>query len=318
MGQGPANSPLHLVWKDRGGLIKENVWLATADWGGFQHCSSDGDTLIVGDILRATVGSYTRKFVMPSVGVQVDRVNDVIMGTAPANSTILLGYMYTRCCPDYMQQEEIAVDSDGGWSFTDGGSFDNYMAEVEWTSPQGDIVRNSDIAPSVSVTIGKSLIGGTFSPETSASIALRDGNTNALKARALITTDEYGYYRSVFVNNAGQPVAVSVGDRVVGTSLVSDMKFIVRDIPLEVDVATDTVSGRCVSRNGDSISILRSGNQIGGIGYLGTDEDGFFDVWFGDEETLGFDPANIRHGDRVKVTCGTVKGDFVTKSYLVP
>jgi hypothetical protein len=116
MGQGPANSPLHLVWKDRGGLIKENVWLATADWGGFQHCSSDGDTLIVGDILRATVGSYTRKFVMPSVGVQVDRVNDVIMGTAPANSTILLGYMYTRCCPDYMQQlrRRLVIH---GWRF---------------------------------------------------------------------------------------------------------------------------------------------------------------------------------------------------------
>jgi hypothetical protein len=48
------------------------------------------------------------------------------------------------------------------------------------------------------------------------------------------------------------------------------------------------------------------------------DADGNFEVDFDEEETIGYDPANIRHGDRLVVNCGTKHGDFIQKSILVP
>lgn len=320
-GRAPASVPLHLVWRNAAGAAKANVYLATSDQGTWGYCSSDGATLAAGDLLKATVGSYTRKFVVPLVTIVVDRVRDNFRGRAPAESAVTLWYVYTGCCPDFVEHEDLTADSDGKWLFSNYGyPVNRYEAHVEWRSALGDSMSAFDIAPSVTVTIGRSVVfGSSHIASDQVKVVLRDGVTDAWKAVARTSAvDEYGSFRAVFVDPAGNPVNVSPGDRVVGVSLASDMHFIVGDVQASADVATDVVTGRCGNRPGDQISVYRSGNQIGYSALLDTDDQGYFSVWFGDEETLGYDPANIRHGDRIEVVCGTPHEDHIAKRFVVP
>jgi hypothetical protein len=178
----------------------------------------------------------------------------------------------------------------------------------------------SDIAPSIDVTLGRSTVfGSSHLDGRPVKVVLRDGVTDAWKAVAKTSAvDEYGYFSAVFRNAAGQPVNVSPGDRVVGVSLASDMRFVVRDIEASANVATDTVSGRCGNLRGEEMTIYRNGNSIGYTAFLDTDAQGNFSVWFGDEETLGYDPANIRRGDKIEVVCMTVHRDQIIKRFVVP
>jgi len=320
-GTAPANAQLHLVWRNAGGLAKANTYISSSAYGSWQYCSTDGATLASGDLLKATVGSYTRKFVVPLLTIRVDRVADEFRGRAPAGSAVTLWYVYTGCCPDYVQHEDLVADAEGKWLFTNYDyPVNRYEGRIEWRNSQGDVVSAFDTAPSVRVVIGRStLLGTTHLDGKPVKVVLRDGVTDAWKAVAKTSTvDEYGYFSAVFRNSAGQPVNVTPGDRVVGVSLASDMHFVVGDIEASADVATDTVSGQCGNRPGEEMSIYRSGNQIGYTAFLETDAEGNFSVWFGDEGSIGYDPANIRHGDKIEVVCSTVHGDEIVKRFVIP
>jgi hypothetical protein len=317
-GRAPRSVPLHLVWKSAAGAVKANTYVPTTEYGSWGYCSAYGATLAEGDLLKATAGSYSRTFVVPLVSIRVDRVHDTFHGRAPAGSAVTLWYMYRRCCPDYEQHEDLTADSEGKWLFSNyGDPVDDYDAHVEWQSAKGDTMSDWDVAPGVTVSIGRSMVSGYSHPDAQVKVVLRDGATGAWKGVAKSTVGDYGEFSAVFLDGAGQPVNVIAGDRIVGLTLASDMHFVVRDIEASADVATDVVSGTCGYRRGGEITVYRSGNWIG-WSFLDTDDDGYFSVWFGDDETLGYDPANIRHGDRITVMCGVPHGDWITKSFIVP
>ena len=64
------------------------------------------------------------------------------------------------------------------------------------------------------------------------------------------------------------------------------------------------------------LSITRNGNGVG-FAFFGLEEDGSFSIWMNDHETLGYDPANIHRGDKIRVTCFLNHGDALTTNYVV-
>jgi hypothetical protein len=100
--------------------------------------------------------------------------------------------------------------------------------------------------------------------------------------------------------------------------MASDMKFRVRDIEINVDVAGDIVDGRCLNTStGGRLEVIRDGRGVG-YAHFGTEDDGSFSIFMGEGETLGYDPANIHGGDKIRVTCLLAKGDALVKSIIVP
>ena len=72
MGYAPAANSLNLTWKSADGTVKARTELATQATSGYwNYCSDTGATLVAGDVLKATVGQTTRKFVMPLVQIAI-------------------------------------------------------------------------------------------------------------------------------------------------------------------------------------------------------------------------------------------------------
>jgi hypothetical protein len=317
-GHGPVSSTLHLVWRSSGGALKGAAVVTTNSVSGYwSYCSTDGTLLANGDRLKATIGSYVRKYTVPPVTLHVDRVTDTFHGTAPAGTPLTLWYISGGCCADFEQHADLVADSAGTWSFDEDYPTDRFHGRVEWNSPKGDFVQVEDQAPALGVVIGRSTVGVDGDPYGTLRVVLRNGETGARKGVARGMFDQYGTFEGNFLNAAGNPVNVAVGDKIDGTSLVSDMKFRVRDIQVSADVATDVVDGRCINPSTSGmLTVTRDGHRVG-FAVFGLEEDGTFSIWMGGDETLGYDPANIHRGDKVRVTCFLNQGDAVTKNFVV-
>ena len=317
-GHAPSERPLHLVWKGSDGSPKANTYISTG-YGYWSYCSDDGAVLAAGDFLKATVGSTTRQFVMPNLTITVDRVHDVFRGRGPAGATLNLYYIYNGCCMPHEQHVEVTVDAQGRWAYDDDSPTQGASADLYWASAKGDTVYAASSAPEVAVFIGRAIVSGVTADRGDPwKLVLRDPTTGLRKGVAQGTADEWGSFAGVFLDAAGHPVTVMPGDRVVGTSLAADMDFIVRDIRATADVVTDVVTGKCGNGEMLYVTVGRDGRQIGGTWFAARTADGGFRIDFSDEEDFGYDPANIRHGDRLVVTCETKPGDFIQKSIRVP
>ena len=320
-GYAPAASSLDLVWKGAHGAVKARTTLATPTTSGYwNYCSGSGATLVAGDVLKATVGQTTRKFVMPLVTATVDRVHDFFYGSAPAGTDVSFDYGSNFCCSGVAYSGQATADTNGQWQFVpeEGRSLDNYWIDLPWTSPKGDTVEAYGNAPSVTVTIGRSAISGWAQPYQAVRLVLRDGTTGARKAVAIAVTDEWGDYGATFRNAAGDEVPVAVGDRVVGLSMASDLHWHVLNIAATANVAANTVSGTCGNQSGPEVDIYRRGREVGSSVFADVDDQGNFFVDFNGRSNMGFDPANIKHGDRVEVICPVTTGDFIRYVFRVP
>lgn len=323
MGYAPPASSLDLVWKSASGTVKARTTLATQVTSGYWNfCSDTGATLVEGDVLKATVGTTTRKFAMPLVTATVDRVNDFFYGSAPAGTDVYFYYDRSGCCSDFSEDGQATADADGYWQFVpeDGDALDGYWIELWWTSAKGDTAGAYSNAPSVSVTVDRSAVFGAAQAHQTVRLVLRDGTTGARKAVATAVADEWGDYSTVFRNGAGASVPVAIGDRVVGLSLASDLHWHVFDIAATADVAANFVSGMCGNRAAPDVDIYRRGEIVGSSFhiYAEVDEQGNFLVDFNGQGSIGFNPANIKHADRVEVTCPLKTGDFIRYVFRVP
>jgi hypothetical protein len=320
-GSAPASSTFHFVWRSSTGDLKLDQQVQTTAYGSWSACAPAGVVTQAGDRLKATLGATVRRFTLPLVTVFVDRVANVYRGEAPPNTSVTLEYS-GGALSDYTPAVELDVDSGGQWSFNP-GTFNsdppsNVLGGAEgyatWQSAHGDTVSAYDIAPAVSVTVGRSSFLSTVHPGTVKTVFLRDGSTGTRKASSL-TTD------NVFRNKAGQTVRVAVHDRVTSTGMASDLDWIVPDSGATADVANDTINGFCEDTGWLSttavIFVHRTGH-IRGLAWIATDPNGTFSVVFTGNASPGFDPANIKHGDRIEVRCMLNTGDWVSQSFLVP
>ena len=123
------------------------------------------------------------------------------------------------------------------------------------------------------------------------------------------------------VDSHGHLASVAVGDHVTAHSLSSDADWIVPDIQASGNPANDVVSGVCEQTGSVSdlghVDVVRPGH-VRGRAYVGLDATGHFSWDFGGQPSPGFDPANIKHGDKLVVGCMIDTGDWVQRSFMVP
>ena len=309
-----------VLWRDSAGAVKAQ---GTSDSNGFwQFCSGSEDIVVeIGDKMRFSDGSYTRNYVVPNLRVTVDRVDNRFHGTGPAGRTIRLAYAQ-GLLSDFDETHSVRVGQDGTWAYDPGFNIPGGQhASLFWKSPNGDNLETGSYAPQVTVTIGESEVRGHMSELSSMRLVLLDGATGERKAVATDVSDNNGGFRAVFRDPSGHRVNVEVGDRVRGRALASDLNWIVPDSDATANVAADTVSGHCQDAGQLSdvatVDIYRTGRQRGHA-FVHTDANGHFDVDFGGRATPGFEPANIKHGDRIAVRCMLETGDWVVQSFDVP
>ncbi len=311
---------ISVLWRDSAGATKAQGSIESNDY--WSLCSGDDDIVVeVGDKIRVSDGSYTRKYVVPNLTVTVDRVSNTFHGTGPAGRTIRLGYAQ-GLLSDFEELHSVRVGQDGLWTYDPhfdipGGQY----ASLYWVSQNGDDLETHGIAPEIDVTIGESTVRGWVTERMPVRLVLLDGISGDRKAIATDVSDQNGAIVAVFRDEAGHRVPVAVGDRVRGRALATDLNWIVPGSEATAHVATDVVSGAChdAGQLGDVaiVEIHRTGHRRG-YAFLNVDASGGFDVDFGGHETLGFNPANIKHGDRVVVRCMLGTGDWVAQSFDVP
>ncbi len=317
-GAAAPNATLKLTWRNSNGHLKAKASVASSS-GHWNYCSA-AKTLKTGDLLRANDGLTTRQFTMPLVTLNVDRAANRFRGRAPANST--LGLWTHSGYSDYYAHEDLASNANGHWRFSDGndvpGGTDAYL---DWFSTHGDSVTVHAAGPELDIIVGRSRYDGVADPNQAVHFVLRDPATHAIRATADSVGDDNGYFSGEFRDTDGQPVKVAVGDRVVGHEVAADLDWLVPQIEATADVASDRVNGTCHDAGNPGgtaiVRVRRSGHERG-FAVVGVDAAGQFDVDFNGHPGFLFDPANIRHGDKLVVTCWLATGDTVMQSFLVP
>jgi hypothetical protein len=319
-GSSPAGSNVSVVWRSADGTLKDQG--AATDFygnGSWEYCSADSSlALIPGDKIKATEGSYSRTWVVPTLTLHLDRVNNLFEGTGPAGRTL-------RLCistGDFGRCHSVRVAPDGTWSYDSNDRIIHYRvgfgADVSWTSPNGDVVYIDGMnAPYLVVTIGKSKFSGETDARGSMSVSVNGG-----AGTGSATGDRYGDFSGQLRDSQGHAFAVSVGDHVQAPSLASDADWIVPEIDGTADAATDVVSGKCfdtgTSAQAVEIIVWRTGRQVGWVD-IGTDSDGTFSINMRtDVDDFMNNPANIKHGDKIVLGCTQNTGDVIQMQFLVP
>jgi len=315
-GYAAPDEQVSVTWKKHNGNLRASGQVMSSDSGWFQLCTTHGG-LAYGDRLKASDGVSTDWLTVPALTVVVDRTADVYHGLAPANSTLELTYE-VGILADYEPTTEVTAAPDGTWQYSEDelDILAGFDATLVWTSPGGDSVEVDSIAPEVDVSVGSAQVYVNAPAGAPVSVELRDGTTNALLATGQPIND----YTYEFMNN-GHAVDVAAGERVVDTALWPDINWIVPVITATANVETDKVHGQCGDGSNMygliNVEIHRTG-QTRGSAWLDTDSSGSFHVSFRGHPDLGFDPANIKHGDRVSVGCILATGDWVTGWFRVP
>ena len=188
---------------------------------------------------------------------------------------------------------------------------------VSWKSPNGDKVHASGSAPFITLTIGKSGFSGRTSSFGSVDASLQGARTSS----ASVTADIGGAFTGKFRNSQGHAVKVAAGDRFAAPSLATDADWVVPSIDATANAANDVVKGDCLPAAGlnglVSVSVSRSGHGLG-RGYTDLDESGHFRIDLGGRPYPGFQPANIKSGDKIGVGCMIATGDWVQWSFTAP
>jgi hypothetical protein len=326
-GRGPVDSAVRVVWKSATGTIKAVVDVATNGWGSWSYCSATR-RLAVGDTIRAKSGQADRTFTMPNITLTANRDTNTFRGRGLPNTTSTLWY-HAGIFADFYESVDVTADGAGRWSFTDSegeSASGGTDAEIYWTTPQGDNLAARLVVPYVHVTIGRPVVGGGTVGFGTAVVNLRDPLTNDLLGRATAMSDEYGTFGGRFLDSTGDPVNARVGDRVV-SPLADSIDWHVPNIEGSANPATDIVEGRCYSTEiipmFAILEVFRTGQQRG-FAYVNLDENGAFEIDFWRKPQFFFNPANIKHGDRIVINCyyesngGEIVDDVVSFPFRVP
>jgi hypothetical protein len=315
-GQGPGDAPVHVVWKGPRGAVKAVVDVTSYASGAWGYCSA-AKRLAVGDTIRASSGPYARTFTMPNITLNGNRINGSFSGIGLPGATGQLWY-HAGIFADYFENEPVTADGQGRWSFPD-GAHGGIEAYVEWMTPKGDFLMASMMVPYVEVTIGSATVEGGGRAYADVTVNLRDASTNALLGRAAAQVESWGRFGGSFRNSAGKLAKVKVGDRIV-SNLASNLDWHVPAISGSADVANDWVYGNCGSTEIAPIfavvRVYRTGEERG-LAHAGVDSNGDVAVDFGRRPDMFYDPANIKHGDRVVISCYYDTYDVVSFPFRV-
>jgi len=317
-GRGPANAAARVIWKSQSGNFKAIVDLPTNPAGAWGYCSASRQ-LRVGDTIRASSGSYARTFTMPNVTLNSNRVTERFSGIGLPGATGQLWFM-SGIFADFAENEEVTANGQGVWTSTPGGATGGIEASVDWVTAQGDFIEARGMVAQVAVTIGRAAVEGGWNGLSEVTVMLRDPATNAQRGRAIATTSDFGQFNGRFEDASGEPVNVRVGDRIV-SPIASNLDWHVPAINGTANVATNFVNGHCSSTEIEPIfamvRVFRTGANRG-VAIADTDSNGDFEADFNGTPAPFYDPANIKHGDRILINCYYDTYDVVGFVFRVP
>lgn len=308
-----------LRWKDSTGHLKARAEVTSSESGHWSFDAPAATFVEVGDRLTASDGNSTHTLVVPELTAVVNRVKNVIKGTAPAGRVFLDCLYPGHPVPDIVcRTKRLAVNDEGRWRYWPGYNLQGGDgAELRWKSPEGDDITFWAQAPYVVVTLGRAGVSGVGRQNSTATVLLKEASTHERLASWSSPIGVHQSFTGTLRDSAGERVFVTPGQYVVST-IASDAAFIVPEIQATADVDTDTVSGRCWdtgrSAHGVYILVYRSGAQRG-FAVTGTEEDGSFSH----DMTDSFPNSSVvKHGDDVLIACVLKNHDFVRKWITVP
>jgi hypothetical protein len=316
-----------VVWRSASGTLKlkETIRASGSSYNGWwMLCAQQPRVLKVGDTIKATVGSTTRKFTVPKLTLRPDRVDDVFRGTAPAGTKIRLTYSGALFA-DYDVYTSVNVRADGTWRYSP-PNFDivgGLYASARWKSAKGDRVTIDVSTPFMIVTLGKARFEGAATPGVLVRAKLKDAATGDVKAIGEAKSNIYGGFSGQFRNAAGKTVPLAAGLRLVAPKVASDAKWIVPNITGSASAATDVVDGRCFDAGSSarffSLEVTSPDGSDGGSAHGKTAANGSFKVDFSDgEEGLFYWPTDVQSGDTILIRCLQTTGDWVQLRFPVP
>lgn len=311
------NAPITFIWRDATGNVKKQGTQSSGESGFVGFCGPDDTGLVawIGDRIKVSTTGYSRTFVVPDVGVRIDRAANELFGRGPALRTVRLDLQVG----DVLTSKSIRVASDGTWTFVP--KFDIHQlgsADLRWTSVNGDRIDVATLAPFIGVTIGKSTIQGVAYPLADVEAAANGGAAAAVEA----TADFSGAFKGNLIAN-GTKYGVEPGDHISAPAVATDADWIVPNITAQADAATDTVQGMCEDTGtaGSKVRVwvIRTGGHVRGEGFWDLESDGSFVADFGQGiPPFGDMTVNIKSHDTVRVDCIQSTGDWARLTLRVP
>ena len=276
-----------------------------------------GVTVEIGDRIKASDGTYSRTLTVPNLTIAVDRVNDTFEGTGPVQRTIKVGW--AGRFGDVFESHGVRVRPDGTWSYDPGFDVQGGLGvAVDWKTPNGDGIHTGGSAAVLIVTLGSARFAGrsgaAFTEVEVLIDGVRDGGWTG-------QSGEFGSFSGRFRRANGNLIQVAPGDHISAPSVAADLDWVVPDVQISADAATDLVTGQCAGYAW--VELYRTGEQRG-YAIVSPGENDEFEFDFKDPMAsdyvggLSAGPANVKHGDSLRVDCILGTGDSVLLRTIVP
>ncbi len=310
-----AESTFKLVWRNADGDLVGKKTITTDQYGEWEFCAPGGHVFTAGDQLKVTVDADSKTLAIPGLTLNVNRVHDYLSGRAPAGSGLRVHCAGANGFEPCQWQDGVRTGDHGYWSHAvpwSDGIPAGYPFYLTWRSPAGDTVEVDANAPILRANVGTAKVSGYYDANATTYVRLYD-STMTLKGTALITGAAYaGGFQGTFRDSGGNPVAAEPTDT-IKSGIASDSQMVVPQIDATATASTDRVTGQCEqtasASNTSLIEDFRTRNRVGW-----TNRDGTFNFNF--RRVGRFEnPANVKPGDRVVVTCGQTAGDEASDTF---
>jgi len=342
-GSQPKGTIVKVRWTDADGTIERRGKVKANKRGRWTLCSKNGSTVEADDKILVKVGKRSRTARVPRLTMVIDRETDEVAGTAPPNARMLIQLCYWRkaqentSCNAY---DEATAAGDGTYVVDFGMVFsaptkgvtggDRLMIFIFPKKPHKDLFGRDQLAPYVQVEVGSAKVAGAHRPGMDVRAKLWDAAdpTGPMKAdwngkatgRKKSWSSIYGgkvripgLFSGTFDDGTAGVVQVGAGDRIKSPQIHPGQHpgFYAIQAPLDVDKASDVVSGSCAS--GEERYDIRVYSAKGSklASYSASTRSG------GDFSRDMTKFVDIKRGHLVTATCHTRTGDRVVRRMVV-
>ena len=315
-GQAKPNTFVKAVVRDSTGETKIRT-AATVDAQGSWNACIDlsAEPIGSGDKIRLLdfETGQTLNFTIPRVTMTVNRVTDVVSGTAPAGMKLTVeaadsqGILFGDQPYDLIKH--VTTSSGGTWSHNFGSNGINLIGgaqlEVRESLKSGNVLIYRDMyVPGVQITLGSSEFFGFIAPYKHIGIKLDQGGNRVATGDA-VGADVSSGFDGRFVDAQGELYRVAGGEMFHAPALGSDASWRIPEINGTANAQSDVVTGTCFANDPFVV------------------EAGLFAFASGTSDSNGnfssdlTDTGGIAHGDAVLIACLSSGGDVVVQNLTV-
>lgn len=318
-GQAKPNTFVKTVVRDSTGTTKIRSAATVDAQGSWDACldflSFSAEPIGAGDkvSLHDFETGQTLDFTIPRVTMTVNRVTDVVSGTAPAGMKLAVeaadsqGILFGD--QPYDLTKHVTAASNGTWSHDFGSNGINLIGgaqlEVRESLKSGNVLIYRDMyVPGVQITLGSSEFFGFIAPYKHIGIKLDQGGNRVATGDA-VGADGNSGFDGRFIDAQGELYRVAGGEMFHAPALGPDASWRIPEIDGTANASSDVVTGTCFANDPWVV------------------EAGPFAFDFGTSDSNGqfstdlTDSGGIAHGDAVLIACLSSGGDVVVQNLTV-